>query len=564
MKRLKQYSFWEYMRVLLVFIAGLAVSLLVFSYNVQVRTEQNVEELLDYNTDHQQSQLKFMLNTQFIYLGNIADYVAKEDSLMCEKNQELLSCMTQDTLFHAISIIDTDGNGVTNDGKEQKVADRDYFKRTMKGEEVLSDPLYSSLDGKRRVVLSVPIKKNGEIIGAVAGSFDMVKLSQILFEDVYQGKGYPMITTWEGKIIAVESDEIKYLQDENLFEIYQGKFGRNRERLESARQDFKFHRKNCIKVKYKKQAYYIAYESLGYNQWMLCYTVPVSVASEEYSFITVYEYRLLGAVIVGVLIMLLVLWKLNQKKQRDLINRAQMDSMTNILNKSSIQYQINDWLQHGEKEGIQALLMLDLDQFKNINDTYGHALGDEVIKAAAKVLKDTFRSSDIVGRAGGDEFMVLMKNVRWDKVIERQLQELCRKFENLKIMILDSQKDIELFIKSVDYGIDGYILNIDDKDEFIYIIKRVLNGKKFYDSELLQYTIHNEKTNNEIDLTNREKCVLNYVCKGLSNKDIANELKVTDYTIKKHVSNILSKLHLRSRQDIILYAQDNHIIDEII
>lgn len=40
----------------------------------------------------------------------------------------------------------------------------------------------------------------------------MVKLSQILFEDVYQGKGYPMITTWEGKIIAVESDEIKDLR----------------------------------------------------------------------------------------------------------------------------------------------------------------------------------------------------------------------------------------------------------------------------------------------------------------------------------------------------------------
>ena len=148
--------------------------------------------------------------------------------------------------------------------------------------------------------------------------------------------------------------------------------------------------------------------------------------------------------------------------------------------------------------------------------------------------------------------------------IVKRLSKIRRKFKSSKIMILDSKKDIELFIKSVDYGIDGYILNIDDKDEFIYIIKRVLNGKKFYDSELLQYTIHNEKTNNEIDLTNREKCVLNYVCKGLSNKDIANELKVTDYTIKKHVSNILSKLHLRNRQDIILYEQDNHIIDEII
>ena len=148
--------------------------------------------------------------------------------------------------------------------------------------------------------------------------------------------------------------------------------------------------------------------------------------------------------------------------------------------------------------------------------------------------------------------------------IVKRLSKIRRKFKSSKIMILDSKKDIELFIKSVDYGIDGYILNIDDKDEFIYIIKKVLNGKKFYDSELLQYTIHNEKTNNEIDLTNREKCVLNYVCKGLSNKDIANELKVTDYTIKKHVSNILSKLHLRNRQDIILYVQDNHIIDDII
>ena len=148
--------------------------------------------------------------------------------------------------------------------------------------------------------------------------------------------------------------------------------------------------------------------------------------------------------------------------------------------------------------------------------------------------------------------------------IVEKLSKIKNKSKSPKIMILDMRKDVDLFLKSVDYGVDGYILNIDDKDEFIYIIKRVLNGKKFYDSELLQYTIHNEKTNNEIDLTNREKCVLNYVCKGLSNKDIANELKVTDYTIKKHISNILSKLHLRNRQDIILYAQDNHIIDEII
>ena len=138
------------------------------------------------------------------------------------------------------------------------------------------------------------------------------------------------------------------------------------------------------------------------------------------------------------------------------------------------------------------------------------------------------------------------------------------KSKNIKVIILDYRKDIELFLKLLNYGVDGYILNITDRDEFIYIIKKVMNGKKFYDSELLQYSIQKDKLNNDIDLTNREKSVLSYVCKGLSNKDIAGELKVTDYTIKKHVSSILSKLNLRNRQDIIIYAKDNYLLNEII
>ena len=153
-------------------------------------------------------------------------------------------------------------------------------------------------------------------------------------------------------------------------------------------------------------------------------------------------------------------------------------------------------------------------------------------------------------------FSFIDVNVNNISIVER-LSKIKYKYRNLK-------KDMDIFFKSIDCGVDGYILDITDKEEFIYIIKKVLNGKKFFDSELLQYSIQRDKVANEIDLTNREKNVLNYVCKGLSNKDIANELKVTDYTIKKHVSSILSKLHLRNRQDIIIYAKDNHILDEII
>lgn len=148
--------------------------------------------------------------------------------------------------------------------------------------------------------------------------------------------------------------------------------------------------------------------------------------------------------------------------------------------------------------------------------------------------------------------------------IVEKLSKIKNKSKNLKIIALDVKKDIELFLKSVDYNVDGYILNISDKDEFIYIIKKVLNGKKFYDSELVQYNIKNEKVDDKIELTKKEKSVLKYLCKGLNNKDIAKELNVTDYTIKKHVSNILSKLNLRNRRDIIIYVKKNCILDETI
>ncbi|MGL5749656.1 MAG: response regulator transcription factor [Paraclostridium sp.] len=133
-----------------------------------------------------------------------------------------------------------------------------------------------------------------------------------------------------------------------------------------------------------------------------------------------------------------------------------------------------------------------------------------------------------------------------------------------KIMILDHKSDKELFLNSVKMGVEGYILNILDKDEFVYILKKIINGKKFYDSELLQYNIENNVYSKGKLLTGRERSVLGYVAKGLSNRVIAENLGVTDYTIKKHVSSILTKLKLKNRQDIIIYARENHILDEIV
>lgn len=81
--------------------------------------------------------------------------------------------------------------------------------------------------------------------------------------------------------------------------------------------------------------------------------------------------------------------------------RSEMDLMTGVYNHESFQKRIEEQLKKGKKLN---LYILDLDNFKNVNDTYGHSAGDELLKYLAKLLQKYFKEDGIIGRIGGDEF----------------------------------------------------------------------------------------------------------------------------------------------------------------
>lgn len=124
-----------------------------------------------------------------------------------------------------------------------------------------------------------------------------------------------------------------------------------------------------------------------------------------------------------------------------------------------------------------------------------------------------------------------------------------------KTIIIDQLRDENILSMCIEHDIDAYITDIEDEYEFKYIINKVRSGYKFYDSNIISKII--KKTSLEIEiLTPREEEVMEEVRKGLSNRDIANILGVTEFTIKKHLSNILNKLKLKNRKDIILYVNE--------
>lgn len=112
-----------------------------------------------------------------------------------------------------------------------------------------------------------------------------------------------------------------------------------------------------------------------------------------------------------------------EQEQQELERAARLDSMTMLLNHEASMESIK-YILENESLTQHSLLMIDIDNFKELNDTLGHQAGDEFLIELAKELKDHFRESDIVGRIGGDEFFVLMRNVSEKEQIERKAVEI--------------------------------------------------------------------------------------------------------------------------------------------
>lgn len=125
-------------------------------------------------------------------------------------------------------------------------------------------------------------------------------------------------------------------------------------------------------------------------------------------------------------------WNIQEEKLRiqKLRHRAEKDALTGVYNRKETEERVKKYLEEYPEEQC-ALFMIDTDNFKQINDTKGHMLGDVVLMEMASGMKKLMRKSDIVGRIGGDEFTVFMKNIPSLHTAENKAGELSKMFAHL-------------------------------------------------------------------------------------------------------------------------------------
>jgi len=140
-----------------------------------------------------------------------------------------------------------------------------------------------------------------------------------------------------------------------------------------------------------------------------------------------------------------------EKKTRELNHQANHDHLTGLPNRALFMDRFEEAIKDAIRDkSIVALFFIDLDYFKEINDTYGHSIGDKVLQEVSKKVSSSLRVNDTLSRLGGDEFTVIMKNIT--KVSDVEL--LAEKLTDIlsKPFIIDKKS----FIISASIGVSLY------------------------------------------------------------------------------------------------------------
>ena len=204
---------------------------------------------------------------------------------------------------------------------------------------------------------------------------------------------------------------------------------------------------------------------------------------------------------------------------------------------------------------------------------------EQLIRSGLKIMLETYPDIEVIHQAGnGREAFeccqmevpdVVLMDIRMPVSTGIEGTKLIKEaYPEVKIVMVTTFQDTEYIVEAMQYGASGYLLK-DSSYEAIYDgIKVALSGKVVMDATVSEKLVMQPKAQTTTDkqtdisslgLTEREIELIRLVSQGLNNKEISEALFLSEGTVKNNISTILSKLALRDRTQLVIFAYDHHI-----
>ena len=283
---------------------------------------------------------------------------------------------------------------------------------------------YTMKNGECRVVFTVPIEPvevDGETYTCIAVSYDNETLEEMIGGHAYNGQSDCYIIYPSGDIMLSEEPKSEIEpRMENLFDFLEQNAQINTNALAKMREDVQNSGRGSVAYRYGGKSYYLVYQPVGFQSLSIVGIVDRSVVDAGMRKIQTATILLLIALMAGIVFTLVRFVRINARQEveekehalraeaserKKMEGLANSDGLTGLFNERYFSRVLN--ICEAKKLPF-VLYYLDLDRFKPINDTYGHAMGDRLLKEISARLLRCIRSRDYAFRIGGDEFALIV------------------------------------------------------------------------------------------------------------------------------------------------------------
>lgn len=418
------------------FIVALIVLLFIYAYFVAgiksdatSHNEQNMTAVAE--------KYGMKLEQKFREEYSVGKVTARLLSTCTSKSEiaEILETAVNETEFCSAMLGYQNGNAYTYEGQMIPIADYGYYDacKQVEGYDYfyiedtgfLKEPAFLLVeaipDSNNKLLLFYPMKSVRSLM-KVNQEFDQASFAAILDD--------------EGRILESTEVDSEFLQKEVFWDDLNQKYTRD---INKAKQNIENEKSGCIYLQAGEEERMAIYTSVGSKGWSFVLGVNqryVNIAQKRYysraqagmnRMLIIFVLAILAVVVINILAQVKSIKSRNQLKEK-----ADTDLLTGLDNKLATERKIKEYMAEYPNT-LAMMFVLDIDNFKKINDTMGHAFGDEVLRELGRQIGVNFRVTDIIGRTGGDEFTIFLKNLKDDSNTLREAQKLTYFFKHFQV-----------------------------------------------------------------------------------------------------------------------------------
>ena len=241
------------------------------------------------------------------------------------------------------------------------------------------------------------------------------------------------------------------------------------------------------------------------------------------------------------------------KEVSDIKSKSNQDALTGLWNRAYTEEKVGELLRNGVKG---ALFMMDMDNFKAINDNYGHMAGDGTLKAFADTLRKFAGEDDIICRIGGDEFMTFVSGPSSKSALGKHAGDIIAEMGYfLEKSKFETNSSVSVGIAQFPEDGEDFKSLYNAADKALYCVKQ--NGKNSYHFYSDQYAAENKRASNSVDLK--------YLREMMHRSDPGKGAYMLDFDNFHYVYNFIRRIVERHGEDVntILFTLQNEYADPV-